>query len=170
MGDGSLRIAIVGGGIGGLTTALALRHHGLEADVYEQAEEFTEVGAGLGLGLNAVRILDRLGLEEALDSIAAHIRGYEMRRWHDGDVIVEAHREPPPANRRAHQVHRAEFLNLLVQALDERQLHPGKRCVHVEDGGDEVRLDFEDGSTAVADVVVGADGIHSVVRALHYDD
>ncbi|MBO0687223.1 MAG: FAD-dependent monooxygenase, partial [Candidatus Dormibacteraeota bacterium] len=170
MGDGSLRIAIVGGGIGGLTTALALRHQGLVAHVYEQAEEFTEVGAGLGLGLNAVRILDRLGLEEALDSIAAHIRGYEMRRWHDGDVIVEAHREPPPPNLRAHQVHRAEFLNLLVQALDERQLHPGKRCVHVKDLGDEVRLDFEDGSTAVADVVVGADGIHSVVRALHYDD
>lgn len=170
MVDSSLRVAIVGGGIGGVATALALRRYGLDAHVYEQAEAFSEVGAGLGLGLNAVRVLNRLGLGEALDHIAAHVPGYEMRRWHDGDVIVEAHRDPLPPNLRAHQVHRAEFLDILLAGLDKRQLHPGKRCVHVEDYGQEVRLDFADGSTAVADVVIGADGIHSVVRALHYAD
>lgn len=165
-----MRIAIVGGGIGGLSTALALRHRGIEAHVFEQAAAFTEVGAGLGLGVNAVRILDRLGLEGALDGIAFHVPGYEMRRWHDGDVIVETHRHPPPPNLRAHEVHRGEFLNILLDALDEGQLHPGKRCVDVVDQGGQLHLDFEDGSAEVADVVVGADGIHSVVRALHYDD
>lgn len=170
MGRNSLRIAIVGGGIGGLTTAIALNRQGLEAHVYEQARVFTEVGAGLGLGLNAVRILDRLGLAERLDGIAAHVRGYEMRRWHDGDVIVGAHHATPPPDRRAHNVHRGEFLDLLLDALDERQLHPGKRCVLVEDRGDDVRLEFQDGSTTLADAVVGADGIRSVVRGLHYED
>ncbi|MBO0703339.1 MAG: FAD-dependent monooxygenase, partial [Candidatus Dormibacteraeota bacterium] len=153
-----------------LTTALALQHRGLEAQVYEQAEAFTEVGAGLGLGLNAVRILDRLGLEAALDRIAFHVRGYEMRRWRDGDVIVQTHHDAPPPSLRAHEVHRGELLNLLLDAIDERRLHAGKRCVNVADHGDQVRLDFADGSAAMADVVVGADGIHSVVRALHHAD
>jgi len=170
MGRGSLQIAIVGGGIGGLTTALALKRRGIEAHVYEQADAFTEVGAGLGLGVNAVRILDRLDLEEALDQIACRVPGYEMRRWHDGDVMVETHHRAPPPDLRAHEVHRGEFLNILLDALDERQLHTGKRCVNVTDHGDRIRLDFEDGSTQSADVVVGADGIHSVVRALHYHD
>lgn len=170
MSRGSLRIAIVGGGIGGLTAALALRRRGIEAQVYEQAEAFTEVGAGLGLGLNAVRILDRLGLEGALDRIAFHVPGYEMRRWHDGDVMVETHHHPPAPNLRAHEVHRGEFLNILLEAIDGNQLHAGKRCVDVTDDGDQIRLDFADGSAEVADVVIGADGIHSIVRALHYDD
>src|SRR5437588_9164901 len=86
-----LRIAIIGGGIGGLTAALALHRFGLRADVYEQAAEFTEVGAGVSLGPNALTLMDRLGMERKLDAIAARPSGYEMRRGRDGKVLYETH-------------------------------------------------------------------------------
>jgi salicylate hydroxylase len=165
-----LRAAIVGGGIGGLTAALALQRAGVDFRVYEQAEEFTEVGAGVALGPNAVRLLNRLGLESRLDAIASQPSAYQRRRWHDGKVIVDSRTSGLLGRRMSLTVHRAQLLDILASGVDERYLEPGKRCTAVEQRDDEVHLTFDDGSTAVADTVVGADGIHSVVRSAYQQD
>lgn len=170
MSNKSLRIAIVGGGIGGLTAACALQRAGLLAVVYEQADAFIEVGAGLALGPNADRLLRRLGLEGALDEISFQPLGYEMRSWKDGHIIVDTHRSHQLTNMRSRTVHRGHLLQALLNALDPASLRLGKRCVHVAQKRDEVLLAFNDGTSVVADVVVGADGIHSVVRSKFHCD
>jgi salicylate hydroxylase len=165
-----LDVAVLGGGIGGLTAALALFRRGLNAQVYEQAHEFVEVGAGVSLGPNALRLLDRLGLAGEIDGIAARPSGYEMRRGRDGKVIFETHSSGPLQRMRSVTLHRGHLLKVLEQALPVERLHPNRRGMRVEDLGDRARVCFQDGSTVDADVVVGADGIHSVVRSMFYDD
>jgi salicylate hydroxylase len=168
MAQRALRVAIVGGGIGGLTAAIALLRAGLDVRVYEQAEEFTEVGAGVALGPNAVRLLDRLGLQSGLAAIASRPSAYQRRRWHDGKILVDS-RSGLLGRRMSLTVHRAHLLDLLVNSVPGVALCPGRRCTAVEQA-DAVRLTFEGGSTAEADVAVGADGIHSVVRATYQRD
>jgi salicylate hydroxylase len=165
-----LDVAVLGGGIGGLIAALALLRRGVNVQVYEQAREFVEVGAGVALGPNALRLLDRLGLETEIDAIAARPTGYEMRRGRDGKVIFETHSSGPLQTMKSVTLHRGHLLKALEQALPANRLHPGRRGRHVEDRGDRARVSFHDGSTVDADVVVGADGIHSVVRSMFYDD
>jgi salicylate hydroxylase len=169
MAQRALRVAIIGGGIGGLTAAIALLRAGLDARVYEQAEEFTEVGAGVALGPNAVRLLNRLGLESELAAIASRPTAYQRRRWHDGKVLVDS-RSGLLGRRMSLTVHRAHLLDLLVNGVADGSLHPGRRCTAVGQRADAVHLTFADGSTAEADVAVGADGIHSVVRATYQRD
>lgn len=166
----ALRVAIVGGGIGGTTTALALRRAGIDVRVFEQAKEFAEVGAGVALGPNAVRLLGRLGLKQRLDAIASRPSAYQRRRWHDGKVLADSSRSGVLGRRMSLTVHRAQVLDLLLGGVPAGSLIPGRRCTAVEQRDDEVRLTFEDGSTETADVVVGADGIHSVVRATYRQD
>jgi salicylate hydroxylase len=165
-----LDVAVLGGGIGGLTAALALWRRGLNVQVYEQAHEFVEVGAGVSLGPNALRLLDRLGLQSDIDAIAARPSGYEMRRGGDGKVIFETHSSGPLQKLKSVTLHRGHLLKTLAQAIPGERLHPNRRGTHVEDLGDRAQVFFDDGSTVDADVVVGADGIHSVVRSMFYDD
>lgn len=165
-----LRVAVVGGGIAGLTAAIACYRRGLDVQVYEQAARFTEVGAGVALGPNALRLLSRLDLEDRLDAVAAHPTGYEMRRGRDGRVIFETHSSGTGPQTRTLTLHRGHLLQALVEAVPPERLHPGKRCVGVKQREDEVHLDFADGSTSVAEVAVGADGVHSSLRPLLHDD
>ena len=165
-----LRVAVVGGGIGGLTAALAMQQVGLDVHVYEQAEAFTEIGAGVALGPNALRLLHRLDLEGPLDAVAARPSGYEMRRGRDGKVIFETHASGPLRGTRSLTVHRGHLLRALETSVASARRHPGRRCTGVEERGEEVAVRFADGGEAAADVVVGADGIHSTVRALHHED
>jgi salicylate hydroxylase len=165
-----LRVAIIGGGIGGLTAGLALHRSGLRVDVYEQAAEFTEVGAGVSLGPNALTLLRRLGLEQELDAIAARPSGYEMRRGRDGKVLFETHSSGPLREMKPLTMHRGHLLKVLEGSVPPERLHPGRRCTRVEEREGQVTVSFDDGSTAGADVVVGADGIHSTVRSMYYDD
>lgn len=162
-----VRIAIVGAGIGGLSLALGLARAGLRGDVYEQATELREVGAGVQLAPNATRLLHRLGLADRLRSVGVVPQAIEMRRWDDGRLLT---RVPLGAACEAaygapyYTIHRAELHGALHEQLAPGSLHLGLRCVRVEQTGDEVVLHFADGSTRRADLVVGCDGIHSVVR------
>lgn len=165
-----LRVAVVGGGIGGLTAALALDRAGIEVDVYEQGDAFTEVGAGVTLGPNALRLVHRLGLERQIEAIATWPRGYELRRWHDGHVIIETHSSGPLRGWKSVTLHRGHLLKVLEESVPRSRLHPGKRCTGVEERNREVLVSFQDGSQAAADVVIGADGIHSAVRACYHRD
>ena len=163
-----LRIAIVGGGIGGMAAAAFLHRAGLSATVHEQAAALTEVGAGLVLAPNAVRLLRALAIAEpALRQAVPLDWGWEFRRWQDGEVL-SAERLDGVCDRlygeRTYTVHRAHLLDSLRSVVPEQALRLGARCTAVEPHGEGVRLTFADGTSADADVVIGADGMHSVVR------
>src|SRR3954447_25306671 len=151
-----LRIAVVGGGIGGLTFAIALAARDVPCTVYEQAPEHREVGAGVALWATAPRHLRRFGLGEALDAAAVDPSALVFRRWDDGSVIA-AH--PMGARYRDafgapyYVVHRAALQQILVAALAPGVVEPGHRCIGVvqDDPADEVRVDFENGRAVTAD-------------------
>src|SRR5262245_35073050 len=117
----SIRIAIVGGGLGGLAAALFLRRAGLEASVYEQAAEVREVGAGIVIAPNMVRLMAKLGLAEGLSAFAVKLEAaWEFRRWQDGRVLFvqpmgEACERLYAAQ--CYVAHRADLLRLFQQAL-----------------------------------------------------
>src|SRR5712691_4361672 len=165
----SLRIAIVGGGIGGLTAALALRARGLDATVFEQAEVLREIGAGVSIHPNAARLLKRIGLDDQLRKIGSPISGITLRTS-QGDAITTPAGPATPAFSRdggqGYNVHRADFLNLLFAALPKGTVALGHRCIQLREDGDRDHLSFANGASADADadVVIGADGIRSVVQ------
>ena len=168
-----MRIAIVGGGLGGLAAALFLRQAGLEATVYEQAVALREVGAGIVVAPNMVRLLARLGLAGELPALAVRLEAaWEFRRWDDGRVLsVQPMGEVCERLYGAHcyVAHRADLVSLLRQALPPQALHMDRRCVGIRQDERSVQLSLADGAgrphAVQADVVVGADGIHSAVRA-----
>jgi salicylate hydroxylase len=159
-----LEVAIAGGGIGGLTTALALRARGLNVMVFEQASAFREIGAGIALGANAVRLLRRIRLEDRLKSIGSANMGLTLLTRHGTPITASPRlaRPLPPNEISSYTVHRAELLNLLIEAQPDGTLHFGHRCVKASETGDRVRLSFANGAAAEVDVFVGADGIHSM--------
>jgi salicylate hydroxylase len=162
------RIAVVGAGIGGLTAAVAMRRAGFDVDVYEQAPELTEVGGGINMGPNAARILYKLGLGEGLDREAVRPASTHQRRWQDGRTLQRA-----PLNPRCEElygaphltVHRADLLSIIAAGFPAERIHLGHRLVGHTDNGDRVEAFFANGARVTADVLVGADGIHSAVRA-----
>jgi salicylate hydroxylase len=162
-----LTVAVVGAGIGGLTLAAALSRTGVRCEVFEQARCLSEVGAGIQIAPNAARLLHRLGLERRLRACAVRPRAIEMRRWSDdaplastvlGDECERLYGAP------YYTIHRAHLHEALVGLLTDNVLHLGRRVIGVADLPDRAVLRFDDGAVYAADVVVGADGIHSVVR------
>jgi salicylate hydroxylase len=132
-------VAIVGGGIGGLACALSLAHHcpGLHIDVYEQAAQYTEIGAGVGIGVNAAKILHRVGVGKEANAISGwrnHIHR-TMRRCDNGAEIVTIGADFDEGDVKQLSVHRAELLDVLLDAIRRKgiaTLHTRKRCVKVE--------------------------------------
>src|ERR1700689_3806548 len=132
------KVAIIGGGIGGLTCALSLAHQcpGIKIDVYEQAAQYKEIGAGVGIGVNAAKLLHRLGLGKAANAISGERNGVHrsLRRWDNGEEIVTVEATFDQVEIRQLSVHRAELLNILFEAIRERgvaTLHNNKRSVKV---------------------------------------
>ncbi len=163
----SLRIAIVGGGIGGLTAALALRARGLDATVFEQAEVLREIGAGVSIHPNAARLLKRIGLDGQLRKIGSPISGITLRTSQGEAITTPAGPATPafsPDGGQGYNVHRADFLNLLFAALPKGTVALGHRCIQLKEDGNRIHLSFANGASVDADVVIGADGIRSVVQ------
>ena len=168
----SARIAVVGGGIGGTAAALFLHHAGLDVTIYEQASELVELGAGIVVAPNMVRLLHRLGVADELAACAVRLEAaWEFRRWSDGRVLfVQPMGKECERLYGAHcyVAHRADLLALLQRALPRHLLRLDHRCVAVEQTEHDATLTFTSRSgettTATADIVVGADGIHSAVR------
>ena len=162
-----LRIAIVGAGLGGLVAAISARRAGFEVTLYEQASAFGEIGAGIQVGPNAVKVLRALDLEEGLRRFGATPENHVGRNWRSGRVLF---RSPTKTASLEHygaayyQVQRSDLHAHLRSALPPDAIRLGMRCTEVESTSAGARLRFADGSTADSDVVVGADGIHSVVR------
>ena len=164
-----LSVAIVGGGIGGTAAALCLLRSGIDVHVYEQARELREVGAGVQISPNASRVLHRLGLADALADMGVKPLAWHQRRWQDGRTLL---RTPLAETMEAafgsphYQMHRADVLRTLVCALPTERVHVGHHLTGVVDHGDRVEAEFENEVTINADVLVGADGIHSTVRRI----
>ncbi|MEM1055763.1 MAG: FAD-dependent monooxygenase [Bacteroidota bacterium] len=152
---------IVGGGIGGLATAIALRQRGIEATVVERAPAFAEVGAGISLWPNATRVLRDLGALGLLLERAGRINALHIPDA-SGRVLLRSPIPQPDAP--ALCAYRPDLIEALYAQLPEGTVRFGTTVasVHTDESG--ARLTFEDGSTAEADVVIGADGIHSAVR------
>ena len=163
-----LRIAIIGGGIGGLTAALSLRQAGFEVDVYEQAPELTQIGGGINMGPNAMRILRRLGLAAGLDREGVRPLFTHQRCWRDGRTLQRA-----PLNPLCEELygaphmtlHRADLLDVIAAGFPAERIHLAHRLISLEDKGDYTEACFENGVRIMADILIGADGIHSAVRA-----
>jgi salicylate hydroxylase len=161
-----LRVAIIGAGIGGLAAACALHRRGLEVVVHERAPELGEVGAGLQLGPNAVKVLDGLGFEEPLRRLAFEPTSFVSLAWDDAHLRF---REPLKAMMAEKfgapylMAHRADVHRLLLQSLPAGSVRLGASCTGVAPTGQAVAT-FADGREIEADVIVGADGINSAVR------
>jgi 2-polyprenyl-6-methoxyphenol hydroxylase-like FAD-dependent oxidoreductase len=158
-----VRIAIVGGGIGGLTVALALREFGFEAEVYEQAPELLDVGAAIAVWPNALRVLERLGLG---DTIRAHAGEMNEIRW----LNSRGHLLNRLSISNAVALHRADLQSTLLDACELDTIHLGHSLVTYEQPNDKVFATFTNSHTIEADFLIGADGIHSDVRTQFLGD
>ncbi|MDM0109650.1 FAD-dependent monooxygenase [Variovorax sp. J22R24] len=169
-----LSMAIIGGGMGGLTAGLAALQVGIDVQVYEQATSLREIGAGVQISPNASRVLHRLGLADALARTGVKPLAWHQRRWDNGRTLLRtplAHSMEAAFGFPHYQMHRADVLNALVDAFPQERLHAGERFAAFVDHGDHVEVSFESGRRIEVDVLVGADGIHSSVRrALHGSD
>jgi salicylate hydroxylase len=164
------KVAIVGGGIGGLAAALALIRRGIDADVYEQASELRELGAGVQISANGTRVLHALGLKDALEGVQVLPAGKAIRLWNTGQSwklfdlgleSVERYGFPYIT------IHRGDLHQALAKALLAAKpgaVHLNRKCIGLSQTASGVELRFAASAPVLADIVIGADGVHSVVR------
>jgi 2-polyprenyl-6-methoxyphenol hydroxylase-like FAD-dependent oxidoreductase len=161
-----LSIAVVGAGIGGLSAAITLRNAGFEVNVYEQAQRFARIGAGIQMLPNSCKVLQRMGVLERLRAIAFMPYSHLNRVWDTGEVKREL---PMPESMYGSPflcMHRADLHAALADAVPSHAIHLDKKLVGLDQRGRRVRLSFADGTSAEADAAIGADGVHSLVREI----
>ncbi len=169
-----MKVVVVGGGIGGLTAALALLRRGFRVEVHEQARELREVGAGLSVTPNAAHALVDIGLKPVLQRRANALERTGVRHFKTGRMLVEVQRGAAMIERYGEHyyvIHRADLhegLAAAIRAIDPQCIRVGRRCVGVRQDERRAIASFEDGNEAHADVLVGCDGLRSAVReSLH---
>jgi len=165
------KVAIVGGGIGGLTAALALLRSGIDVDVYEQAPELKELGAGVQISANGTRVLYALGLGAAIERVGVIVAGKEIRLWNTGQAwklfdlgAVSVQRYGFPYM----MFHRGDLHGVLLDAIKTEKsdaIRLDHKCIGVEQAADGVAMTFENGTIVHAPIVIGADGVQSRLRA-----
>jgi salicylate hydroxylase len=160
-----IRAAIVGGGIGGLSAAYALFLRGIDVTVFEQANTLREVGTGIVIFPNARRQLERMGLREALERTAATIGGTSEYCRKDGTIIGRIITTDSSGWNGVYGMHRADLSRLLADALPQTAIQTDHRCIAFQQDARAAQLKFANGATAEADVVIGADGIQSVLQS-----
>ncbi len=162
-----MRIAIIGGGIGGLTAALALRQFGFAPEVFEQAPNLLDVGAAILMWPNAMRVLDRLGLATA---IREHGAVLEKARWLRSDGKLLNQFQLPKSDVPAVALHRADLQHTLIQALPQDTIHLGYVFERYEQLPDQIIAHFDDARSFACDALIAADGIHSHARTQMLND
>jgi salicylate hydroxylase len=163
-------VAIVGGGIGGLTAALALVQRGIDVEVYEQAPELRELGAGVQISANGTRVLHALGLAQALEKVQVLPSGKAIRLWNTGQTwkLFDLGMESVARYGSPYiTIHRGDLHGAIAEALGRAKpgvIHLDRKCIGLSQTADAVELRFAAGDPVTAKIVVGADGVHSVVR------
>ncbi len=164
---GGVSVLIVGAGIGGTCLALALQRAGIDCLLLEQAEIFREVGAGIQLSPNGVGVLERLGLGEDLARFCTEPDSHKFIVWDSGEVILRTPLKPQVREAYGHayyHAHRADLIAALSDRLAPERLRLGTRIVEVGQSDRKAWAIDADGNRHEASVLIGADGIHSLVR------
>lgn len=160
-----MKVIVIGGGIGGLCAAIAMQQQGLEVQVYEAAPELKPVGAGVGLAANAIQGLQRLGVA---DGVIARGKELEALTIFDEHNQIITNQDTRLLSRKYgisnFVIHRADLHDVLAQALQPGTLHLNKRCQTIEQQGNQVQITFTDGTQTIADLLIAADGINSIIR------
>ena len=167
MNENALSIAIVGAGIGGLAAAATLRRAGHDVALFEQAQAFARIGAGIQQSPNAVKVLRGLGLETRLRDRAFRPNSSLNRKHDSGEITwermlgteVEAKFGAP-----YFYMHRGDLHEALAGIVPDEIVHREKKLIAIQQHEDDIRLEFADGTEALADLAIGADGVHSIVR------
>ena len=159
-----VRIAIIGGGIGGLTTAIALRQFGFDPDVYEQAPILLDVGAAIALWPNATRVLGHLGLADQILPLSGEMDQVCWMNRTGGLINRVKLKETTQTVSPAIALHRADLQSTLLKAVPQNSIHLAHSLINFEQTNNNVIAHFANGHSITADILIGADGIHSHVR------
>jgi 6-hydroxynicotinate 3-monooxygenase len=173
MSKSNFRVAIAGAGMGGLAAAAALRKQGLSVTVYEQARQFTRLGAGIQIGCNAMHVLRGLGLESLLRAETFYPRSWNNRHWKTGEVLFDMLFGPSAESKYGAPyllAHRGDLHEALASIVPPECLRLDHRLTGVGQSEGGVRLSFANGHTEQADLLIGADGVNSIVRAALFDE
>jgi 6-hydroxynicotinate 3-monooxygenase len=165
--DRNTRIAVVGAGLGGMTVTGFLQRAGFDVTIYEQAPAFSRIGAGIILSSNVTKVLRRLGIEPLLIEKGIKADCYISRAWDTGETMYEIWFDEASEARFGGpyvNIHRGDLHHVLGQALKPGTVAFNHRLIAIDETSNAIRLTFEDGRTVEADVVIGADGVHSKVR------
>ena len=157
-------IAIIGAGMGGLAAAGTLRMAGFDTRVYEQAPHFERIGAGIQMMPNSMKVLRRLGIEDRLRKTSFMPYSHLNRVWDTGEVMRELPMPETLFGAPYLCMHRADLHAALASVVPPETILLNKKLTGIDQKGGEVTMSFADGTTAVADALIGADGVHSLVR------
>lgn len=162
-----MNVVIIGAGMGGLTTGIALKKFGHQVRIFEQTEKILPVGAAISLWSNGVKCLNYLGLTEKIAQLGGQMDDLAYVDGLTGEVMTQFSLLPliEEVGQRPYPVARADLQNMLMDEFGRDQIYLGKKMVRLEDNADYVEVHFADGSSTQADLVIGADGTHSLTRA-----
>ncbi len=164
-------ITIIGAGIGGLTTAIALKQRGFEVEIFEAAPVFKKAGSGINLAINAMQIYKRLGIYDELLATGSHtntmtVSDHQLKPISTIDLIASEKQHGV----KTIAIHRSDLHEILLNHLQGISIHLHKNLDTLTQSGDQVNLSFKDGTTHQSNIVIGADGIHSAVRTSIFKD
>ena len=161
----NLKVTIIGAGMAGLTTGIAMKKMGYTVEIYEKTHQLRPAGAGISLWSNGIKILNWLGLGDQVAEIGGQMNRMAYRS-HQDEPLHEVDLTPlfERVGQRPYPVSRSDLQNMLLAAFGSEHVHLGCRCVGIEENESSVTAIFEDGTRATSDVLIGADGIHSTVR------
>ncbi len=161
-----MNVVIIGAGMGGLTTGIALKKFGHQVHIFEQTEKILPVGAAISLWSNGVKCLNYLGLTEKIAKLGGQMDDLAYVDGLTGDVMTQFSLLPliEEVGQRPYPVARADLQNMLMDEFGRDQIYLGKKMVSLEDKADSVEVHFADGSSTQADLLIGADGTHSLTR------
>ncbi|MCT9187261.1 FAD-dependent urate hydroxylase HpxO [Acinetobacter baumannii] len=162
-----MNVVIIGAGMGGLTTGIALKKFGHQVRIFEQTEKILPVGAAISLWSNGVKCLNYLGLTDKIAKLGGQMDDLAYVDGLTGDVMTQFSLRPliEEVGQRPYPVARADLQNMLMDEFGRDQIYLGKKMVSLEDKADFVEVHFADGSSTQADLLIGADGTHSMTRA-----
>jgi 6-hydroxynicotinate 3-monooxygenase len=164
MSKRKLSVAVVGAGMGGLAVAATLRRVGIDVQVYEQAPRFARIGAGIQMMPNSIKVLRGIGIEQRLRETSFAPYSHLNRDGYSGAITRELPMPENLYNAPYLCMHRADLHDALASAVPKEIVHLGKKLIGLDQAGGQVTLHFEDRTRVTADAVIGADGVHSIVR------